>query len=132
MLMLLSRTSNGCHADGHVRLIRGAHGWRLGAHVRNIEDVVALAVVTGIASDQGSWQTSGLEALVEDATDKHGVLDVVFVVPQPAQCCRPLPIERIVGRPKLWWSFELRRRKASDSSGHGCFDQVYLIWPGDC
>jgi hypothetical protein len=89
-------------------------------------------MVTGVASDQGSWQTTRLEALVEDATHKHGMLDVVSVMPQPAQCCRPPPIKRIVGRTKLWWSFELCWSKASDSGRHGCFDQVYLVWTGDC
>lgn len=130
--MLLARTSNGRHANSHVRLIRRTEGRRLGAHVRNIEDIAALAVVTRVASDQGSRQTARLEALVEDATHKHGMLDVAFVVSQPAQCCRPLPVEGVVGRPKLWWSFELCWCKPSDSGGHGCFDQVYLVWPGDC
>ena len=130
--MFLLHTSHRCHADSHIWLIRGTHGRRLGAHLREIEDIVALAVVTCIASDKSSRQTAWLEALVEYATDKHGMLDVVSVVSQPAQCRRPLSIERVVGRPKLWWSFELRWREASDSSGHGCFDQVDLIWPGDC
>ena len=128
----MSHTSDGCHADSHVRLIGGTEGWGLGAHIRDIEDVAALAVIARVTSDQGSWQTSRLEALVEDATHKHGMLDVAFVMSQPAQCCRPLPIERVVGRSKLWWSFELCWRKASNSGGHGCFDQVYLVWPGDC
>lgn len=100
--MLLLRTSDGCHADSHVRLVGRTESRRLGAHLRNIEDVAALAVIARVTSDQGSWQTSRLEALVEDATHKHGMLDVVPVMPQPAQCCRPLPIERIVGRSKLW------------------------------
>ena len=60
------------------------------------------------------------------------MLDVVLVVPQPTQCYCSLPIERVVGRPELRWSFELRRRKASNSSGHSCFDQMYLVWPSDC
>lgn len=126
------RTSDGCHANRHIRLIRRTEGRRLGAHVRNIEDVAALAVVARIASDQGPRQTTGLEALVEDATHKHSMLNVVFVMSQPAQCCRPLPVERIVGRTQLWWSLELCWCKASHSGRHGCFDQVYLVWPGDC
>lgn len=130
--MLLLRTSDGCHANSHIRLIGRTESRRLGAHLRDIEDIAALAMVTGVASDQGSWQTTRLEALVEDATHKHGMLDVVSVMPQPAQCCRPPPIKRIVGRTKLWWSFELCWSKASDSGRHGCFDQVYLVWTGDC
>lgn len=88
-------------------------------------------MVSRIASDQGSGQAARLEALVEDATNKHGMLDVALVMSQPAQCCRPLPIERVVGRSKLWWSFEFCWCKASDSGRYGCFDQVYLVWPGD-
>lgn len=130
--MLLLRTTDGCHANSHVRLIGRTESRRLGAHLRDIEDVAAFAMVTGVASYQSSRQTARLEALVEDATHKHGMLDVVSVMPQPAQCCRPPSIERVVGRPKLWWSFELCWSKASDAGGYRCFDQVYLVWPGDC
>jgi hypothetical protein len=130
--MLLLRTSDRCHANSHVRLIGGAEGRGLSAHLRDIEDIAALAVVTRVASDQGSRQTAGLKALIEDATHKHGMLDIVSVMPQPAQCCRPPPIKRVIGWPKLWWSFEFCWSKASDPGGYSCFDQVYLVWPSDC
>jgi len=130
--LALLHTSNRSHTDRHVRLIRRTEGWGLGTHPRNVKDIATLAMVTCITGDQGPWQSARLEAFVKDAAHEHSVLDVAFVMPQPTQGCRPLPVQRVVGWSKMWWPFELCRCKASDSSGYSCFDQVDLVGASDC
>lgn len=89
-------------------------------------------MVSCVASNQGSRKSSGLESLVKDAANKYSILDIALIMPQPAQCCRPLSIERVVWWSKVWWSFELGGCKASYTSSDSCLDQVYLVGTSDC